>query len=377
MRLATNQTGLNDRFRIDFSALTIPAGKKEAAGTIKFIPIDSETTPDDDLLVTIRTAGGSSIVDGSTDIRLVDTDKASTAINLSFSHASLSKGDDSTNIVVTATLNGDRVKKDLRFPLVIDEAATEATGLGRDVDYSAVMNTITIPRRRVSGRETINIKPLNKGIGSIWVKAGSGGLTNDDGQTIRVSPSFIDITSEPATTATKLIATPFSIREDAGPRVVTLEITLNNPVSTDQTVAFIIEGGVEDLEGEEYEGAVDAVRDTEYSATPPSVVIPEGETKGRVTMTVTPVNNTDEEELRVIRVVAKIGTQVLDATGILITDDDSTSEEITLRVSPAEISESAGATEVTVTGTLHGKVFEEDVTVRLTISAEILRRRAI
>ena len=117
LRLATNQTGLNDRFRIDFSALTIPAGKTEAAGTIKFIPIDSETTPDDDLLVAIRTAGGSSIVDGSTDIRLVDTDKASTAINLSFSHASLSKGDDSTNIVVTATLNGDRVKKDLRFSL--------------------------------------------------------------------------------------------------------------------------------------------------------------------------------------------------------------------------------------------------------------------
>ena len=58
-------------------------------------------------------------------------------------------------------------------------------------------------------------------------------------------------------------------------------------------------------------------------------------------------------------------------TGILITDDDTTSDSITLEVSPAEISESDGATEVTVTGTLNGKVFRDNVYVPLTFSNDL------
>ena len=110
--------------------------------------------------------------DGSTDIRLVDTDKLSTQIDLSFSPASLSKNDPTTTIVVTATLNGGKVRKDLRFPLIIDEVATIAAGLTRDVDYSAVPSWITIPDRRVSGKGTIVFSPLNKKVGPVWVKAG-------------------------------------------------------------------------------------------------------------------------------------------------------------------------------------------------------------
>ena len=46
---------------------------------------------------------------------LVDTDKPSTAINLSFSQATLSKRDGATEIVVTATLNGKTLDDDLSF----------------------------------------------------------------------------------------------------------------------------------------------------------------------------------------------------------------------------------------------------------------------
>ena len=77
---------------------------------------------DDDLLVTIRTLVGGDAVDASTDIRLVDTDKASTAVNLSFSTAGLGKNDATTDIVVTATLEWQEAKKRFAFPkLVLDE----------------------------------------------------------------------------------------------------------------------------------------------------------------------------------------------------------------------------------------------------------------
>lgn len=74
LRLATNQQGLNSRFRIDTPTLTIRENNKEATGTIRFVPIESTTTPDDDILVTVRTTGAPT-ADGSADIRLVDADK--------------------------------------------------------------------------------------------------------------------------------------------------------------------------------------------------------------------------------------------------------------------------------------------------------------
>ena len=234
------------------TTVTIPADQKDAAGTIRFTPIDDDEStndlPDDDLIVTLRTIGAGDKGDGSTEIRLVDTDKPTTQINLSFSHASLSKNDPTTTIVVTATLNGGKVRKDLRFPMIIDEVATAAAGLTRDVDYSAVPSWITIPDRRVSGKGTIVFSPKNKKFGPVWVKAGGDPLTytyeegeNTITQTVTVNPNFILLTELPSTSVEALTATPYSIREDAGSKEVTLEITLKNAVSTDETVTLTIE----------------------------------------------------------------------------------------------------------------------------------------
>ena len=148
LQLGSNQTGLNSRFRIEFPTMTIKNGQKSAEGTIKFTPIDSETTPDDDLLVNIKTTGAPT-ADGLIDIRLIDTDKESTAIDLSFSDATLTKNDSATDIVVTATLNGKTLADHVSFSLVIDDTFTGSAL--RDVDYSATLNTITIRRRQESG----------------------------------------------------------------------------------------------------------------------------------------------------------------------------------------------------------------------------------
>ena len=367
--------GLNTRFLSSQTTLTIPANQKDASGTITFTPIDDDESTtdiaDDDLIVTFKTNVGGTSVEGSADIRLVDTDKPSTGIDLSFSPVSLSKNASTTSVVVTATLNGDRVRRDLRFPLIIDDAATMASGLTRDTDYSATLATLTIPDRRVSGRATIVISPKNKETGSIWVKAGGGDLVYN-GQTIRVHPNFILLTDLATASVEALTATPYSIREDAGSKEVTLEITLKNAVSTDETVTLTIDADGSDLLTDtRYDGAIDATRDIEYAMNPPSISIPQGDTKGSATVTVTPVNNTDEDNLRVITIVATLDGVEVGRTGILITDDDSTSEQIKLTVSPDEINENAGATTVTVTGTLQGSTFDDDLDVFLTIDSAV------
>ncbi len=362
---AESVAGLNSRFLITLPTLRIPQGEKETEGTISFTPID-DAVENNDLPITIEGRAGAGSVGGTT-IELVDDDKPSTQINLSFSDASIGKSDGTTDIVVTATLDGNTLGEDLRFALTVDEDF--AGSAERDVDYTATMAPITIPDRRISGRTTITIRPKNAGTGVIRVVASKNPQV-EDGRTIMVNGASIDLTGDPAKAITGLTATPFSIREDAGPKVITLEVTLQNALVTDEIVQFTISDD-SDIPGDEFRGAVAAQRDVDYAASVEPLIIPKGETKGTTTMTVTPRNNNDKDDPRAFTVNARVGNNPLFSTGILITDDDTTSDSITLEVSPAQITEGAGPTAVTVTGTLQGKVFGDNVVVALVISDDI------
>ncbi|MDE2809123.1 MAG: putative Ig domain-containing protein, partial [Gemmatimonadota bacterium] len=362
---AESVVGLNSRFLITLPTLRIPAGENEAEGTIIFTPID-DAVENNDLPITIEGRAGAGSVGGTT-IELVDDDKPSTQINLSFSDASIGRSDGTTDIVVTATLDGNTLGEDLRFALTVDEDF--AGSAERDVDYTATMAPITIPDRRISGRTTITIRPKNAGTGVIRVVASKNPQV-EDGRTITVNGASIDLTGDPAKAITGLTATPFSIREDAGPKVITLEVTLQNALVTDEIVQFTISDD-SNIPGDDFRGAVAAQRDVDYSASVEPLIIPKGETKGTTTMTVIPRNNNDKDDPRAFMVNARVGNNPLFSTGILITDDDTTSDSITLEVSPAQITEGAGPTAVTVTGTLQGKVFRDNVVVALVISDDI------
>ncbi|MCE2448926.1 MAG: putative Ig domain-containing protein [Candidatus Latescibacteria bacterium] len=371
--MGTNQTGLNTRFGISFPPLVITEGEKEATGMIRFTPIESDTPPHDDLLVTIRTVGG---IAGATDIRLVDTDKASTAISLSFSDATITKNDGTTEIEVTATLDGKTLDDHVSFDLVIDNAAPGSAR--RDVDYTATLRPITIRRRQVSGKATITITPLNEGVGAIRVAPSNAMNTRTPAISIPVNPSSIEITAGPEAGIKGLTALPFSIREDSETKNVRLEISLQNALLTDETVVFTISDTDEDIRelqgrsdiGDRFQLADDADRDVDYRAQVQALVIPKGETTATTTMTVTPINNNREDGLRAFKVTALVGGKTY-SEGILITDDDTISDSITLEVSPAEINESDGVTSVTVTGILNGKVFKDNVIVPLVINDDI------
>ena len=121
---------------------------------------------------------------------------------------------------------------------------------------------------------------------------------------------------------------------------------MQNALTTDETVQFTFSDRDDDVialaaEDDRFADADDADRGIDYEVSARQVVIPRGETVVTTTMTVTPINNNREDGLRAFRVFAHVAGKTLDA-GILINDDDSTSDSITLEVSPSEISESDG-----------------------------------
>ena len=188
-----------------------------------------------------------------------------------------------------------------------------------------------------------------------------------------VNRAFIHLTDEPAKDVVGLKATPFAIREDAGFKEITLEVSLRNPVSKDERVYFNFEPGVSDVKPEDltkaFDDAESGIRDTHWDVdSVEPLFILQGETKGTTTMIVEVENDNRRNDPRTFTVRATVADDSHTA-GILITDDDTTSRQISLEVSPDTISEDAGETEITVTGTLDGKEFDEEVVVFLSIAA--------
>ena len=354
VNLQSSTNGLNSRFRLTLPTLVIPKGESQISETIIFTPIDDDLMGNDsaddgssdDLLITISGSAGATVVQPTT-IALIDNDKASTAIHLTFSQTTLSKRAGATEIVVTAELDGAVMTSDASFQLRIDETNSTVT---RDADYFAQLGSITIRRRRASGTATITITPNNQGVGHIELIGNPSPVAG-----LNVVPNQIDLT-DANLSIQSLTATPTSIRENAGRTEITLTVTLAEAPVVDETVSF-------DLVAPS-SGTL-AVRDTDYRATlPPGrvITIAAGEIEETATLIVTPLNNEmeDGDKSLGVKATASGGSKQTDIT---ILDDETLSESIALSVNPDTISEDAGATPVAITATLTGKVLDEDVSL--------------
>ena len=394
--LGVSPEGLNRRFYIRLTALRIPAGEKKATGTIDLIPI-SDDVVDADLPIEIRGNAGGKTVESAT-LTLIDDDKDSKNINLSVDIAELTRFDDETDITVTATLDGKVLNENTSFSLIIgdhpdleDDPNTDTDGDGdmdeadatkdnreaqRDVDYTVMLATLTIPRKSASGTATITITPQNQLPGTIRVESpdfdtdadAPGIQIEDDGLTI--NPVDIKIKKEVAATTAAITLSQERIREDAGETTIELKVTLTDASVEDETVNLtVLSAGAVLPSGDTVMETPQ--RDVHYTLTfGPTLTIPAGATEGTTAFTITPTNDTDAAQRGTIYVQVAVG-DVLAIIPIVLADDDTSSMNISLTAEPATISEGAGATDVVVTGTLDGKVFDNNVVVLLTIDADI------
>ena len=395
--LSISGEGLNTRYLIGLTTLRIPAGEKRATETLTLTPINDDVIDADLPIVISGNAGGGKTVE-STTLTLIDDDKDSQNIHLSVDVAELTRFDDATDITVTATLDGKVLSEATSFSLIIgdhpdlasdpntdldgdgdmddDDATKDNREAQRDVDYSVTLASLTIPRNAVSGTATITITPQNQLPGTIRVASpdndtdadAPGIQIADDGLTL--SPVDIKIKKEVAATADAITLSQESIREDAGETTIEVKVSLTDASVEDETVGLAVLADGADLpSGDTVTGT--PLRDVDYTLVfGESLTIPAGATEGTTTFTITPTNDTDVAAHGSIYIQVTVGA-VLAIRTIAIVDDDANSMNIALTADPAAISEGAGTTDVTLTGTLDGKVFDDDVVMLLTIDADI------
>ena len=380
--LGVSDEGFNSRFRLTLTALRIPAGKKKATGQLTFIPVDDRVVNDGgDLDITLSGNVGSGRTVEATTLTLIDDDKDSQNIHLSANIVELNRFDGATEIAVTATLDGKELRRATTFVLTIGDhpdlnatpnseaaATKDNREAQRDLDYTVTLAPLTIPRNSVSGTATITITPKNRLPGTIRVGSPTGRVEVGDDE-LTIHPVDLKIKKEVAAAPDAIALSRERVREDAGATTITLNVTLKNPVVEDETVSLVVLPVGSVLPSG---GTVPSTptRDVHYTLSfGPPLVIPAGDSAGTTTFTLTPIDDDSVVARGSIYIRVAVG-DVLTTKAIEIADDDATSTQIALTVEPTSISEGAGSTEVAVTGTLNGKVLDDDVVVRLTIDPD-------
>ena len=181
-------------------------------------------------------------------------------------------------------------------------------------------------------------------------------------QYIEFPHHLFEITDTPVVTLKSatdgLTATPATIREGAGRQEIALKVTLKDAVASDTRVTFTI-------------NPQEGRRDIDYTVVLSDLVVPKGQTTASTTLVLTPVDNEVVNDARTFDVVASVGESATDATAtITIVDDETQSTQIMLTASPAELKAGTGANNVTITGTLDGQSFDEDVDIVLVVTTD-------
>ena len=377
--------------------------------------------------------GGSALDVAAASFDLIDNDQLSTTITLSYGDAKIAQDADPEDVTVTATLDGKVLDKALQFTLLLDDDLPATGRAVRDQDYRATGRPITIPKGAASGTAKVEITPLNVGAGAIrmtaadlmvtdpetgvqvygivnYVTADDAGTdqTGDDaddtlgddfdetGASTHVSGIVADynrdgdyedtdvdgvkrgatfnrripllvtsadnsITLDPTKEAAAKGIDPSqpSVREDVGEVVIDLDVTLLNKLTVPARVAFTIETPEDNP----------ARRDIDYRATFSALTIAAGEETGQATLTLTVIDNDEQNTDKSFTVVATVAGAPPAKGTITIVDNETPTTEIMLSVDKDEVT--AGTTEeIMVTGTINGMRFEDDVTVVLVLAAK-------
>ena len=296
---------------VDFAAvsnfdITIPAG--EASGTGSFMLTPTADT-EDETNETITVSGTLSGVTVTPDtISLTDDDAAPTSITLTVNDDSVGEGDGATTIRVTATVDGTT-----RFAT----AKTVRVGVAGSwtasaVDFAGVSAfDITIAAGAASGTGTFTLTPTNDAVDetdeTITVSGTSTGLT--------VNPDTITLTDDDEQRTVTLALSPSSITESGATNASTVTATLDRASGQATTITVSAAAGTN----------ADS-SDFTLSGNK-TLTIPAGSTSSTGTVTITAVDNAEDEPDKSVTVSGSATnsqgiTNPSDVT-LTITDDDA------------------------------------------------------
>ena len=169
------------------------------------------------------------------------------------------------------------------------------------------------------------------------------------------------IKDDETASAVNLSLSPATVAENAGSTTVTVKAALSTstPFATDRTVTVKVGAdGDTAKSGTDYEAVTDF-----------DVTIKAGKASGEATFTLKPADNNIDAANKSIKVSGTSTGLTVSAATLSLTDDDAT-PSVDLTLNPTSVTEDAGATTVTVTGTLSSAVrFAEDRTVTVSVGA--------
>ena len=162
----------------------------------------------------------------------------------------------------------------------------------------------------------------------------------------------------PTVTVSKVELSQMSIREGGAAAEISVKATLEEPATVAETIQFTIEAS---------DAGKSARRDVDFDADlVGNIPIEVGDTQATTTLTLMAIDNSEEDGNRFLAVQAR-GSGGAESEDIKIADDETTSTSVLLSATPHTVGEDAGATDVTVTASLDGKVLDEDAKVVISI----------
>ena len=316
--------------------LTIVKGT--GVGTAKF-----SITPTDDTLdtgnETVTISGELTGVNvESATLTLIDDDAAPTDITLSLAPSTLSEGAGTTEITVTATVDGSaRWASDQTMTVAVDNSGT-----GNVVGFAAVSDfNLTVAKGAGSGSAKFSITPVNDTIdtGNETVTV-SGNLTD-----VSVNSAKLTLTDDDsAPSEIALSISPTTVSEGAGTTEVSVTATIDGSTrwSTVQTVSISVDDS----------GASNVVGFAEVSDF--DLTIAKGAGSGTAKFSIAPTDDNFDTGNETVSVEGVLTGVTVEPASLTLTDDDTAPAKIKLSIDPTTVSEGAGATDVTVTATIDG-----------------------
>ena len=135
------------------------------------------------------------------DITIVDNETPTTTITLTVNEEGKEVTAGTTEeITVTGTINGMRFTEDVTVVLVLAPNSKDAdpkSTAQRDIDFGAVLRSLTIPAGSIDGSTMIEIEAIKGGDKTVVVKELKSPVKNSDNKDVGVAPVTITLKDAP------------------------------------------------------------------------------------------------------------------------------------------------------------------------------------
>ena len=327
-------------------ALTFTASDWGTAQTVTVSAQDDADAVNDTATVTHAVAGGDygTVTASDVAVTVTDDETVSTGVVLSVNPETVSEDAGATVVTVTGTLNHAPRLAETVVTLTVGATTDTAT---EGTDYGTIGSlTLTIAAGSASGTQTFTLLPTDDDVagadraltvdGSVTgldVTAAAVTIEEDDERGVTVTPTSLAVPEAGSGTYTVALTS-----QPTGTVTVTPSVSGNSEVTVSGALTFTTVNW-----GTAQPVTVSAAADTDA------------------------VNDT----ATVTHAVAggDYGTVTASDVAVTVTDDETVSTGVVLSVNPETVSEDAGATVVTVTGTLNHAPRLAETVVTLTVGA--------